>query len=49
MSPTGITVHWIFAPSNHGKEDCDTHGAAVKTAIRRYVLNGMSLIPHLFS
>jgi hypothetical protein len=48
MLPTGITVHWIFASSNHGKRDYDTHGAVIKTAIHCYVLNGMSLIPHLF-
>lgn len=40
---TGITVHWIFAPPNHGKGDCDSHGAVVKKGIRLFILNGMFL------
>lgn len=33
-------MHWIFALSNHGKGDCDSHGAVVKRSIRLFVLNG---------
>ena len=43
LTSAGIFVHWIFAPSNHGKGDCDSHGAVVKRRIRRFVLNRMIL------
>lgn len=38
-----IIVHWIFSPSNHGKSECDSHGAVVKCAIARFVLSGILL------
>jgi hypothetical protein len=37
---TDIRMHWIFSPSNHGKGDCDSHGAVVKTGAKLFVLNG---------
>lgn len=33
--------HWLFSPSNHGKGECDSHGAVVKRGIRLFVLDGM--------
>lgn len=36
----GFPVHWVFAPSHHGKGECDFHGAIVKKSIKLFVLNG---------
>jgi hypothetical protein len=36
----GVPLHWIYDPSNHGKGECDSHGAVVKKGIKLFVLNG---------
>lgn len=40
---TGAVFHWLFSPSNHGKGECDSHGAVVKRGIRLFVLDGVYL------
>jgi hypothetical protein len=37
-------TRWWFDPSNHGKGECDSHGAVVKNGMHWFVLNGMNFL-----